>query len=696
MSIRPASLPHLGSVTTCAALAAIVSCTYSEPEESTVSRASMALTTNTTVSFQEGTSGYLGTTDTYISEYASSTNYGAVSTLLADGSDPNSRDLYALIRWDLSSIPANATVTAVTLTFRVTNGSYNSYPIYALNRGFDESTATWVLASSGTNWSTSGAKGAADRNATSVGSLNARTTGSFSVTLNATGIAIVNGWVASPASNSGFILASTSNADGIDLASSEHSTVSYRPQITIAYSVTTPDETGGTTGAGGVSSGGTAPTGGFATTSESSAGAGGAAGSNTSVIGGSSAEGGTTSTGGTTAEGGTTGEGGTVTGGTTSEGGMSAGGTSADGGVTSSGGTTAEGGVTSTSAGGTTAEGGTTGEGGATSTGGTTTAGTSSGGSATSFGFFVYSDSHVTSTNTVHFTTGLTTMAAVQAASPVPTIAAISLGDHTDVASSAQWASHMQIATTLLDPTATTFDGPKPRYLAGIGNHDIIDSNWYNLWNANFSGQQQLGTNSQTGGIYFAFDYGNALFVIRDTNRAMNSSTRDPQAQDLFDTLSQSTQTFKFVFYHKPAYYCGYGGEGRNAASLALLDAAARNNADIVFNGHSHVYSRTCRMTANHACTGSTAGAVQLEVGSIGTSSTRSLRTPAQTLVAYDYDGQLRSYGYTCSTATAYDKVLGSTRTFTYVRIEGCTATISTYPIASTTPIDSWSISHCQ
>jgi hypothetical protein len=65
--------------------------------------------------------------------------------------------------------------------------------------------------------------------------------------------------------NAGIIIASTSNTDGIDFASSEHGTVSYRPMLTVTYST----GSGGSGGAGSSSS------------SSSSSGSGGGSGTPT-------------------------------------------------------------------------------------------------------------------------------------------------------------------------------------------------------------------------------------------------------------------------------------------------------------------------------------------------------------------------------------------------------------------------------
>jgi hypothetical protein len=45
----------------------------------------------------------------------------------------------------------------------------------------------------------------------------------------------VTSWIANPASNFGFIIQDYTNADGIDLASSEAASIGQRPILTITY-----------------------------------------------------------------------------------------------------------------------------------------------------------------------------------------------------------------------------------------------------------------------------------------------------------------------------------------------------------------------------------------------------------------------------------------------------------------------------
>jgi hypothetical protein len=228
--------------------------------------------TSYAVSFQNGTNGYAGAIDSQLSENAPTSNYGTTNILLSDGDDPynSGKDSSAVLRWDVSSIPSDATVTSVSLRVYVTDGSASAYSIYLLNRSWSGSSTTWNLASTGASWQTAGAKGAADRGTTAIGSLSKSSAGALTVTLNSAGIAAVQGWVANSSQNYGIIVANSSNTDGLRIASSEDTTVGNRPQLTINYTRNMPGtgggtSTGGTQGTGGAATGGVSTGGNTAT-----------------------------------------------------------------------------------------------------------------------------------------------------------------------------------------------------------------------------------------------------------------------------------------------------------------------------------------------------------------------------------------------------------------------------------------------
>ncbi|MEO6004368.1 MAG: DNRLRE domain-containing protein [Opitutus sp.] len=187
----------------------------------------------TKASFQEG-NNYSGMVDAHIRSDATATNFGYATTLLVDGKP----DYSALLKWDLTTIPVGKTVTAVTLTFNVVAASSQVYELYALKRNWSESEVTWLKANNTTPWTAAGASSTTatgDRESTVLGTVSSSTTGSKTITLNAAGVAKVQSWVNTPASNFGFILQDYTTTKGLELTSKDGLNVAQRPIITITY-----------------------------------------------------------------------------------------------------------------------------------------------------------------------------------------------------------------------------------------------------------------------------------------------------------------------------------------------------------------------------------------------------------------------------------------------------------------------------
>ncbi|MBL4848184.1 MAG: DNRLRE domain-containing protein [Planctomycetes bacterium] len=200
-----------------------------------------------TDSFRDGEAGYSGTEDTYLRGDKKDNNQGDKRDIRVDG---NGRNYRSLLQWNLSSIPTNATVTAVSLTLYC-NNSGGSGDLREMLRDWDEgdgskgSGADWRdYNAPGANWGAEGANGGADRGAVRLGLLPATNKDSFQTgALNSTGIAVVQGWISTPANNNGFGIYPTTNNES-RWRSRDHGTVEERPQITISY--TTPGGGGGT------------------------------------------------------------------------------------------------------------------------------------------------------------------------------------------------------------------------------------------------------------------------------------------------------------------------------------------------------------------------------------------------------------------------------------------------------------------
>lgn len=194
----------------------------------------------TTTSFQNGvapSSSYGGTTDAVLQQASPTTNVGGDGTLRVDMDSPSGTGnaATAVLRFDLSAVPVGSKISSATLTVNVTDStSGEGYRLYALNRAWDESVTTWNTARAGSAWSPGGGRGA-NHGTTALGTILATATGKYTLSLNAEGIQVVQGWIATPSTNHGFVLEAPTNLDGLQFDSSEASTVANRPRFSIAY-----------------------------------------------------------------------------------------------------------------------------------------------------------------------------------------------------------------------------------------------------------------------------------------------------------------------------------------------------------------------------------------------------------------------------------------------------------------------------
>lgn len=194
----------------------------------------ITVVTPTTVTLRNTTGGYSGMVDTFIRSDNPNTASGSTTTLRIDRGSP---DTSALLKWDLSSIPSGSLVSSASLTFNVETSSTREYEVYAAARAWNVATATWNT-SGITAWGTAGAKAASDFQSTELGKVLATTTGSKVVTLNTAGQSKVEAWIATPATNLGFIIRDYSDANAPALiVTSANNTVNeaLRPALTITY-----------------------------------------------------------------------------------------------------------------------------------------------------------------------------------------------------------------------------------------------------------------------------------------------------------------------------------------------------------------------------------------------------------------------------------------------------------------------------
>jgi hypothetical protein len=189
----------------------------------------------TTVSFQEGVNGYIGTSDATIKASNAIGNYGTTSNLVCYGAGTS--DEASLVKWDISTIPTNVTVVSASITFYFLNGAVapETYEVYEVLRPWIESEITWNQPAAGAAWGINGAQAATDHGAEVLGTVEGAAGAFLTITFSASGVAMVQRWVNTPNANSGVIIQDYSATDWTSIASSEYSTVTKRPKLTVTY-----------------------------------------------------------------------------------------------------------------------------------------------------------------------------------------------------------------------------------------------------------------------------------------------------------------------------------------------------------------------------------------------------------------------------------------------------------------------------
>lgn len=194
----------------------------------------------TTYSSQpDGTAGI----DVPIRSDTPTTNYNTTTVFNIGEANSAAQVGRALIKFDLSSIPANATINSATLSLWTTadlSDNARTFRIYRTLRNWVESQATWNIFSTGNNWGTAGGFNASDSEQTDIGSrafTASEANGEKQWTLTASAIQEM---VAGTFANNGFIVkADTENNDMYQFATSDNATAGNRPKLVIDYSEAT-------------------------------------------------------------------------------------------------------------------------------------------------------------------------------------------------------------------------------------------------------------------------------------------------------------------------------------------------------------------------------------------------------------------------------------------------------------------------
>lgn len=221
------------SVTLAAKQAAILQTSCTTPTPPVPTPAPVPSAAAVTKTFQQGVNGYTGAKDAFIYKPTPTVTTGTSVNLYLDGRSKSG----ALLAWDLASIPLNAVIEKVSITFNVSNSSSSSYEIYEMKRAWQENQATWRNYASAKTWATAGALGTADKGPSILGAVTAGALGSYSLNLNAIGIALVQSWVKTPSANKGLLVMDYAAPDNLMLSSKEDTLASNRPKLSVTYTV---------------------------------------------------------------------------------------------------------------------------------------------------------------------------------------------------------------------------------------------------------------------------------------------------------------------------------------------------------------------------------------------------------------------------------------------------------------------------
>ena len=182
---------------------------------------------------RDGLNGYDGTADTTLASDTPATSISGSVGIFLDGddpADPADRIRQGLIRFDLSAIPADATINSAQLTLsRGPNGGFANVSVFDLTADFPINTATFNSTGNGIQVGTETAP-------TALGSAGLGSNGS--VTIDVTSAVAAD--AADASVNRGFALIAGPTNTFLDIVSSESTNFGARPTLTVDFTPAAP------------------------------------------------------------------------------------------------------------------------------------------------------------------------------------------------------------------------------------------------------------------------------------------------------------------------------------------------------------------------------------------------------------------------------------------------------------------------
>lgn len=132
--------------------------------------------------------------------------------------------------------------------------------------------------------------------------------------------------------------------------------------------------------------------------------------------------------------------------------------------------------------------------------------------------------------------------------------------------------------------------------MAIAGNHEVNGGFKNNDIYRHFNNSIPTQT-STASGYFYSFIYGNAKFIMLNTNDLKNNQLSDEQYNWLVNELESNSCKWVIVSLHNPLYSVGEWGSTNNTIALALQNQLkgifAEYGVDVVLQGHDHTISRT-------------------------------------------------------------------------------------------------------
>jgi hypothetical protein len=171
--------------------------------------------------------------DTMIDSSTPNQTAGSSTDLRTDASPLR----FAMMRFDLSSIPAGATILSANLTVWTTTAgglTMGSTDVYRLLEDWNEAKADWTNRDPGHNWTTAGAQSPGSRDASPIANFTpAANDTQYVVALPAS---VVQGWLASPGSNDGIVFVNRDTPNlSVILVSKEGADATKHPRLDVTY-----------------------------------------------------------------------------------------------------------------------------------------------------------------------------------------------------------------------------------------------------------------------------------------------------------------------------------------------------------------------------------------------------------------------------------------------------------------------------